>query len=211
MSTDFSTSVQRSFRTASAPSPRPRCLEDRQRGQAGLLAVFCFLASACGAQQRPDGGEGMLPVGAAAPDVVGRDVSGKDSRLSEQRGHAAVVYFYPKDETPGCTKEACAFRDTWNRFQEHDVAIFGVSRDSAASHAEFLKKHELPFPLVADESGAIQGAYGVPSRLGKAARVSFLIDAHGRIARVWPDVDPAVHADDVLKAVSELAKVTSGT
>ena len=139
--------------------------------QGGLL--FILLLSACGAQQRPDGGKGLLPVGAAAPEMVGRDATGKELRLSEslRTGKPAVVYFYPKDGTPGCTKEACAFRDTWNRFTERGVMIFGVSRDSEASHTEFLKKHELPFPLVADESGALQTAYGVPSRLGMAARV----------------------------------------
>jgi len=174
--------------------------------QGGLL--FMLLLSACGAQQRPDGGKGVLPVGATAPELSGRDATGKEQRLSQSRGKPAVVYFYPKDGTPGCTKEACAFRDTWNRFTEKGVMIFGVSRDSEASHTEFLKKHELPFPLVADESGALQSAYGVPSRLGMAARVSFLVDAQGRIARVWPDVDPGVHADEVLKAVDELQRVS---
>lgn len=149
----------------------------------------------------------MLPVGAPAPDMVGHDATGKTLKLSESRGKPAVVYFYPKDGTPGCTKEACSFRDTWNRFTERSVMIFGVSRDSEASHSAFLKEHELPFPLVADESGALQTAYGVPSRLGMAARVSFLVDPQGRIARVWPDVDPGVHADEVLKAVDELIKV----
>jgi peroxiredoxin Q/BCP len=166
-----------------------------------------LLLTACGAQQRPDGGKGVLPVGATAPDVAGRDATGKLVRLSERQGKPAIVYFYPKDETPGCTKEACAFRDAFTRFSAHGITIFGVSRDSEASHAEFRKQHELPFPLVADESGAIQTAYGVPSRLGHAARVSFLIDGRGRVARIWPDVDPAIHADEVLAAAEELPRV----
>jgi peroxiredoxin Q/BCP len=149
----------------------------------------------------------MLSVGAAAPDLLGRDAAGQPVRLSERRGKPSIVYFYPKDDTPGCTKEACAFRDAFARFSARGVTIFGVSRDSEASHAEFRKKHELPFPLVADESGAVQAAYGVPSRLGKAARVSFLVDGHGRVARVWPDVDPGVHADEVLAAAEELLRV----
>jgi thioredoxin-dependent peroxiredoxin len=175
-----------------------------------LLIPLLVSLAACGAQQRPDGGKGVLAVGATAPELEGADVSGKHFRLSESRaakdaaGKPAVVYFYPKDGTPGCTKEACAFRDTWNRFSERGVVVFGVSRDSAASHAEFLKEHELPFPLVADEAGNIQAAYGVPSRLGMASRVTFLVDQSGRIAHVWPDVDPAVHADEVLKAIDEL-------
>jgi peroxiredoxin Q/BCP len=171
------------------------------------IAVLFVLLAACGAQQRPDGGQGVLPVGARAPDVEGQDVSGQQLRLSQRRGKPAIVYFYPKDDTPGCTKEACAFRDAWQRFSERGVLIFGVSRDSAASHAAFLKQHELPFPLVADEAGMIQAAYGVPSRFGMAARVTFLIDASGRIAHVWPDVDPAVHATEVLGAVDELTRV----
>jgi peroxiredoxin Q/BCP len=162
------------------------------------------LLGGCGAQQRPDGGKGLLTVGAEAPELTGRDAAGNSVLLSEKRGKPAVVYFYPKDETPGCTKEACAFRDEWNRFSAEGVTVFGVSRDSEASHVEFRTKHELPFPLVADESGQIQAAYGVPSRMGMAARVSFLVDGTGHIAKVWPDVDPAIHSDEVLKAAEAL-------
>jgi peroxiredoxin Q/BCP len=172
----------------------------------GLLLAALVLV-ACGAQQRPDGGKGILPVGAVAPDLTGRDLTGHESRLSANQGHIAVVYFYPKDATPGCTKEACSFRDTWARFSAKNVQIYGVSRDSLESHEKFLKEHELPFPLVADESGKVQTAYGVPDHLGMSSRVSFLVDTHGRIAKVWPDVDPGVHADEVLHAVDELQKV----
>jgi thioredoxin-dependent peroxiredoxin len=172
-----------------------------------LSGLMMAAAQGCGAQQRPDGGQGVLPVGAKAPELVGKDASGADVKLSDRKGKPSVVYFYPKDDTPGCTKEACAFRDTFTRFSERGIMIFGVSRDSEASHSEFRKKYELPFPLVADESGAVQTAYGVPSRLGKAARVSFLIDAGGRIARVWPDVDPSLHADEVFAAADELHKL----
>lgn len=148
-------------------------------------------------------------MGAKAPEIEGTDIAGKQFRLSDSRDKAkpAIVYFYPKDGTPGCTQEACAFRDTWKRFSERGIVVFGVSRDSASSHAEFLKEHQLPFPLVADESGAAQTAYGVPSRLGMAARVTFLIDPSGRVAHVWPNVDPAVHADEVLEAIAELERV----
>ncbi|MEY4583449.1 MAG: hypothetical protein RL701_8152 [Pseudomonadota bacterium] len=180
----------------------------RRLVRASCACLFtAFALVACGAQQRPDGGQGVLPVGAVAPDVSGHDVTGQESRLSQNRGRLAVVYFYPKDATPGCTREACSFRDTWARFSERGVQIFGVSRDNEASHTKFLKEHELPFPLVADDSGRIQKAYGVPDRLGMAARVTFLIDKSGRIARVWPDVDPGVHADEVLHAVDELARI----
>jgi peroxiredoxin Q/BCP len=188
------------------PSAKARSNADRKQRTATIL-LGLFVLAACGARQRPDGGRGMLPVGAIAPDVVGRDAQGHTVRLSERRGHPSIVYFYPKDDTPGCTKEACAFRDAFARFGEHGVTIFAVSRDDAASHERFRKKYELPFPLVADERGEVQAAYGVPSRFGMAARVSFLVDSHGRIARVWPDVDPGVHANEVWAAVEELAKV----
>jgi peroxiredoxin Q/BCP len=148
---------------------------------------------------------GLLAVGAQAPDVEGKDAKGQAQRLSDRRGKVSIVYFYPKDGTPGCTKEACAFRDTFDRFNQRGVTIFGVSRDDEASHAKFRAEHSLPFPLVADPSGAIQKAYGVPDKMpGLASRVTFLVAADGRIAKVWPDVDPAVHADEVFSAIEQL-------
>jgi peroxiredoxin Q/BCP len=159
------------------------------------------LLSACGATQRPDGGSGLLPVGAVAPNFEARDEAGNVVTLADSAGSPRVVYFYPKDETPGCTKEACAFRDAYDKYKARGVVIFGVSHDTEESHAAFRKHHSLPFPLVADVSGAVQRAYGVPSRLGFAARVSFLVGRDGHVERVWKDVDPVVHAADVLSAV----------
>jgi peroxiredoxin Q/BCP len=148
---------------------------------------------------------GLLATGTQAPDVEGKDANGQAQRLSDRRGHVAIVYFYPKDGTPGCTKEACAFRDTFDKFNQRGVTIFGVSRDDEASHTKFRAEHSLPFPLVSDPSGAVQKAYGVPDRApGLASRVTFLVAADGRIAKVWPDVDPAVHADEVFQAIEQL-------
>jgi len=152
-----------------------------------------------------------LPVGAVAPDVVGTTRDGKSTTLSAARGHAAVVYFYPKDETPGCTKEACAFRDVFDKYEARHITIFGVSRDTEESHREFRAKHSLPFPLVADGDGSIANAYGVSSTFGMTSRVTFLIGPSGTIVRVWPDVDPGIHANEVLAAAeSELARSDAG-
>jgi peroxiredoxin Q/BCP len=156
-------------------------------------------------QPAPAAPSGLLAAGTAAPDVEGKDAKGQAQHLSDRKGHVSIVYFYPKDGTPGCTKEACAFRDTFDKFTQRGVTIFGVSRDDEASHAKFLAEHSLPFPLVADPSGSIQKAYGVPDRApGLASRVTFLVAADGRIAKVWPDVDPAVHADEVFQAIEQL-------
>ncbi len=141
----------------------------------------------------------MLAVGAAAPELTAEAADGKPVTLSSLRGKPVVVYFYPKDGTPGCTKEACAFRDVWSRYEQAGVAVLGVSRDDAASHRKFAAEHKLPFPLVADPDGTAQRAWGVPSFLGSYdKRVSFLVGADGKIAHVWPDVDPGVHASEVL-------------
>src|SRR4051812_27119426 len=104
---------------------------------AALVASLLPVLTACGATKRPDGGEGLLAAGALAPDLSAVDQNGKAHRISEERGHPLVVYFYPKDGTPGCTKEACAFRDTWNRFQQAGVQVFGVSGDDQKSHEQF--------------------------------------------------------------------------
>ena len=142
----------------------------------------------------------LLQAGQPAPDVTGENQDGSQVRLSAVRGKPAVVYFYPKDGTPGCTKEACAFRDSFKQYVDAGITIFGVSGDDQASHRKFRAEHTLPFPLVADEDGAVQKAYGVPSTFGAPARITFLVDPKGHIAKVWKDVDPGVHAEQVLKA-----------
>jgi peroxiredoxin Q/BCP len=172
-----------------------------------LAAAQAVLA--CGPTQRPDGGRGLLAVGAPAPDFEASDAAGATQRLSQARGRFAVVYFYPKDETPGCTKQACAFRDNFAKFERAGVVVFGVSRDSKQSHAKFRAHHELPFALVADEGGAVQRAYGVPSKLpGMSARVTFLVDREGKVARVWPEVDPVLNVTEVLNAAEQLGKAS---
>jgi peroxiredoxin Q/BCP len=172
-----------------------------------VLAVASSALVACSsAPRRPDGQVGLLPVGAEAPDVEAVDANGAVTHLASLRGQPVVVYFYPADGTPGCTKEACAFRDAWTKLQSAHVAIVGVSSQSRESHVAFEKEHHLPFPLVADENGIAQRAYGVSKGLFGYSRVSFLVDASGRVAKVWPDVDPALHADEVLAAASALSR-----
>lgn len=170
-----------------------------------LAAALSLGPLGCGAAvRRPDGGEGLLTASAQAPEVRGEDASGHTVSLSSVRGHPAVVYFYPRDGTPGCTAEACAFRDAWERYAKLGITVFGVSSDGAESHREFREEHHLPFPLVSDVDGSIAAAYGVPKKLWGYARVTFLIDARGAIARVWPSVDPAVNANEVLEAAAAL-------
>jgi peroxiredoxin Q/BCP len=164
-----------------------------------LVLSLTFTLAGCSAATRPDGGNGLLSAGSPAPDVSAVDQTGKTQRITAERGHPLVVYFYPKDGTPGCTKEACAFRDTWERYQKAGVQVFGVSADDQKSHETFAKEQHLPFPIVADPGHAWSAAFGVPTKLGMDSRVSFLIDASGKVAKVYPHVDPAIHADDVLK------------
>jgi len=170
-----------------------------------VISVVATLALACGGTvRRPDGGLGLLPAGASAPEVVGHGPSGDEVRVSALRGKPVVVYFYPQDETPGCTKEACAFRDAWKEFEKADIAVVGVSVNTAERHAEFMQKHQLPFALASDDHGDIGASYGVSKRLWGYDRVTFLIDRNGKVARVWPSVDPGVHAHEVMQAASQL-------
>ena len=164
------------------------------------VAVGLLLAACMG--KRPDGGSGLLPLGAPAPDFPARDATGKVVHLSDFNGSPRIVYFYPKDETPGCTKEACSFRDAYEQFRAKHVVVVGVSRDSEESHEGFRSAHSLPFPLAADADGSIEKAYGVPSHLGFSSRVSFLVGKDGKIQHVFDKVDPVVHAKEVLDMVN---------
>ena len=177
-----------------------------------LVLSLLWTLGCNGPVKRPDGGEGLLSVGAVAPDVPAKTKAGDATSLTAllSAGDAGasmrgvIVYFYPKDETPGCTKEACALRDAWAKFEKDHVGIIGVSRDTEESHREFVKHHELPFPLSSDENGSIARSYGVKSTLGMTQRVSFLVGRDGKVVKVWPKVDPAIHADEVLSAASAL-------
>jgi thioredoxin-dependent peroxiredoxin len=168
---------------------------------AGALAATLF---ACGGPQRPDGGEGLLEVGKPAPALTGVDQDGKPRAIADAAGKFLVIYFYPKDGTPGCTDEACAFRDAWQRFEEAEVVVFGVSADDQASHAEFAKEYSIPFPLIADPDKHWAAAFGVGTFLGMTARVTFLLGPDGTVVARYPDVDPGVHATELLADVRRL-------
>jgi len=147
----------------------------------------------------------MIAEGEMAPDFELETDSGESVRLSDYRGKPVVLYFYPKDNTPGCTKEACAIRDAWSEFERRGAVVLGVSADSVSSHERFKTKYRLPFTLLSDPEHEVIERYGAwkPKRLaGKSffgiVRSTFLIDAEGRVAKVWPKVDPAKHADWVL-------------
>ena len=152
----------------------------------------------------------MLKEGDKAPDFTSKDQDGKTIKLSDFKGKRLVLYFYPKDDTPGCTKEACSFRDADDVYQKKGIKVFGVSTDNEKSHQKFVSKFQLPFDLLADTEKAIVNDYGVwgeKSMYGKkymgTHRKTFLIDEDGRIAKIFEKVDVAKHADEVLAAFGE--------
>jgi peroxiredoxin Q/BCP len=150
-------------------------------------------------------------VGELAPDFALPDQEGHTRRLSDFRGQWVVLYFYPRDNTPGCTKEACGFRDLLPKFRQRKVAVLGVSVDSVRSHEKFAQKYGLSFPLLADEKKEVVRAYGVWGKktfMGRTTmgthRMSFLIDPEGRVAKIYEKVKPEGHAEEVLRDVDEL-------
>ena len=153
-----------------------------------------------------------LKVGDLAPDFVLNDQNGHKHSLSAYRGQPVVLYFYPKDDTPGCTTEACNFRDDYSSYEDADTAILGVSVDDEKSHLSFKQKFSLPFTLLADTNKAVVNLYGVwgkKSMYGKEYegihRTTFLIDAEGRIAQIFERVKPSTHSPEVLAALEHLA------
>jgi peroxiredoxin Q/BCP len=147
-------------------------------------------------------------VGTPAPPFRLQDQNGVWHALADYRGHWVILYFYPKDQTPGCTTQACELRDNIFAFRKLGATILGVSVDDVASHKEFADKHSLPFTLLADSSKTTAAQYGVLVRMlglfQVAQRDTFIIDPAGRIAQHWAKVDPKGHSDMVLKALSAL-------
>lgn len=151
-----------------------------------------------------------LKEGDKAPEFAVPDADGTIVRLKDLRGKKVVLYFYPKDDTPGCTKEACAFRDSFAKFKKRGIEVLGVSLDSEKSHQKFAKKFDLPFGLLADTDRAVSesyGTYGEKKFMGRKYmgnhRMTFLIDEKGKIKKIYDKVKPEAHADEVLAAFSE--------
>jgi peroxiredoxin Q/BCP len=149
--------------------------------------------------------------GQIAPDFTLPATDGSTVRLSDLRGKKVVLYFYPKDDTPGCTKEACAFRDNLGVLQSMGVVVLGVSPDSVASHQKFAQKYGLPFPLLADEGAQVATTYGVwkeKKQYGRTymgiERTTFLIDENGIVQRVFPKVKVDGHVEEVIEAIRSL-------
>lgn len=155
----------------------------------------------------------MLNVGDTAPDFTLQDQHGSDRSLGMYAGQWVLLYFYPKDDTPGCTKEACALQSRLTGIKKLKAEVLGVSKDSVKSHQKFAKRYKLEFPLLADEETKVCQAYGVwqeKSFMGKKymgiLRASFLIDPKGKIAKVYPEVNPEEHAGEILDDLKALQK-----
>ena len=152
-----------------------------------------------------------LKPGDKAPEFSLLDQEGKTQSLKDQKGKWVLLYFYPKDSTPGCTKEACSIRDNFPAFKKLGIVVFGASTDSAKSHAKFVQKYELPFTLLADEDKTLVQDYGVWGKkkfMGREYmginRCSFLIDPKGKIVKIYEDVKPEKHVDEILSDLKEL-------
>ena len=147
-----------------------------------------------------------LIIGTHAPDFELPDQQGTMHKLAQYRGKSVLIYFYPKDDTPGCTKQACTIRDAFTQFKKHNAVVLGISTDSVQSHEKFVAKYQLPFTLLADEEKKMVNAYGVWGKktfMGREymgiSRSSFLIDPKGTIIKIYEKVNPEVHAEEVLK------------
>ena len=151
-------------------------------------------------------------MGKRAPDFSLTSTDGTAIRLAELKGKKVVLYFYPKDDTPGCTKEACSFQEHLSRLASHNAVVLGVSRDGAASHQRFAKKYHLAFPLLSDPQASVCSAYGAykqKSMYGRTfwgiERTTVIIDEAGRIAQIFPNVRVEGHTQDVLQALREIS------
>ena len=150
---------------------------------------------------------GLAP-GTAAPQFTAQNQDGKTVKLSDFSGKPVLIYFYPKDDTPGCTKEACSLRNDYAKFEKAGAVILGVSKQDAKSHRAFKAKYHLPFDLIADTDGKLAEAFKVEHYpiVGIFKRQSVLLDGQGKVVKFFDDVDPATHAAQVLALLQKLAK-----
>ncbi len=177
-----------------------------KRSLSAVIATFVLSFAAFASEQ--------FTLGQPAPEFELSDQNGQLHSLEDYRDQWVVLYFYPKDETPGCTTEACEFRDNIFAFREMNAQILGVSLDDAESHQKFAENHNLPFPLLADIEGKASEAYGVKTRmLGMtiAKRQTFLIDPHGKLAKHYKKVKPSTHSQQVLADLRDLGAGTTAT
>jgi len=159
----------------------------------------------------------MLKEKTKAPAFILPDQDGKKHKLSDYLGKWVLLYFYPKDNTPGCTREACAIRDAWGLYKKEGAVVLGVSKDSLESHVRFREKHDLPFTLLSDQDHKMMekyNAWGEKKFMGKTYqgihRISYLIDPKGKIAKTYPKVKPPIHAEEVLSDIKELKNEKKG-
>lgn len=145
----------------------------------------------------------MLDINTPAPDFSLPDESGEFHSLEEYKGSWVLLYFYPKDDTPGCTKEACSLRDYALEYEQNDLIVIGISKDSGESHQKFISKYKLPFTLLSDEKSKVIDMYGAKGPIG-TKRISYLIDPEGMIEKVYAKVDPEKHAEEVLRDLESL-------
>ena len=182
-------------------------------GILSIVALAVLVSAAIALRPRIARAE-MLKEGQPAPAFESQMVAGeevKPVKLGDFAGKKLILYFYPKDDTPGCTREACAFRDGFARYQQAGIAVLGCSIDSAEAHKAFIKKYSLPFPLLLDPERKIATAYGAANGipiLGLDRRVTYVIDESGKILKVYPRVDPAIHAAEILQALGADKNVT---
>ncbi len=162
-----------------------------------LVSIFSFLS--CRAQEL------TLKEGDNAPDFTLQTDEGKTVKLSDYKGVSNVVlYFYPKDQTPGCTKEACTYRDNISKFTDYNAKVLGISVDDADSHKSFKEKESLNFPLLADPDKEVTKRYGVLNQIGLASRTTFVIDRDGKIKKIFVKVDPTENYKDVLEVLKTM-------
>jgi peroxiredoxin Q/BCP len=168
-----------------------------------IMSGIVLLGAGCTSQSKKGKSMETVVVGSMAPDFTLPDQNGKNHTLSSYRGHKVALYFYPKDETPGCTKEACSIRDGRKDLEAAGIIVLGVSHDSVESHKKFAEKHNLTFTILSDSKKEVSEKYGARGWLGLPARYTYLIDENGVIVAIMKDVNVSDHAEEIIAAFNK--------